>query len=179
MVTFANIVDQELARHISASLTIVPPTLLIPKVALEGRRAAVIQGRLAYNFLLVLGEGLEELCIEAESIDFESKWVGWYCVLDDRGFEANRLLWNRWPFLSCRWLIANAIGASRSIRVSRNIEIILSWHYERRWVAKSLCHRAHTTVTTVLVLLFSQSHLCCSIPWAKVGQFRSDLHNGK
>lgn len=73
MVTFANIVDQELARHISASLTIVPPTLLIPKVALEGRRAAVIQGRLAYNFLLVLGEGLEELCIEAESIDFESK----------------------------------------------------------------------------------------------------------
>ena len=42
MVTFANIVDQELARHIPASLTIVPPALLIPEVALEGGRAADI-----------------------------------------------------------------------------------------------------------------------------------------
>ena len=92
VVAFTDVVDQELAGHVYGSLAIVlPPALFCPKVALEGRRAAYVQGLLADHFLLVLRIGLKELSIEAESIDFERKRVLWHCILVGGDVEASLL----------------------------------------------------------------------------------------
>ena len=74
MFTLANVVNQEFARHVSADFGVIPPALLLPKVALEGGGAALTQVRYAVttsNLLLVLRVLCEEDIVEGEVLDLE------------------------------------------------------------------------------------------------------------
>ena len=74
MVTLTNVVNQEFTRHISTDFGVIPPALLLPKVALKGGSAAQTQVRYAVttsNLLLVLRVLCEEDIVEGEVLDLE------------------------------------------------------------------------------------------------------------